>query len=63
MGQVGDCAPDSDGNRRNPAGQDTVWGSRGWECSSKIEKPLKKKNNEDVAVYMKFWRWYVGNKK
>lgn len=35
-----DCAPDSAGNRRNPAGQDVAWGRRGWEWGKKMEEDV-----------------------
>lgn len=40
VGRDVDCAPDSAGNRRNPAGQDAAWGRSGWERRNKIEKDV-----------------------
>lgn len=53
VGRDVDCALDSAGNRRNPAGQDAAWGRSGWECRNKIEKALKKEECcVDVAAYI-----------
>lgn len=43
MGCGVDCAPDSAGNRRNPAGQDVAWGRSGRERGNKIEKDVSER--------------------
>lgn len=63
VGRDVDCAPDSVGNRRNPAGQDAAWGRSGRECTHKIEEGIKKEEEHcaDVAAYWYFSKWHVGN--
>ncbi len=63
VGQDIDCAPDSAGKSRNPAGRDTAWGRRGWKCRNKIEKDVKRRGEycADVGTYLYFFKIHIRN--
>lgn len=48
-----DCAPDSAGNRRNPAGQGAAWG-RSSQKSQKIDPRVEEQHFTDVEEHLSF---------
>lgn len=57
VGRDSDCAPDSAGNRRNPAGRDAAAGRTGGKPRNKMEKGVLMKKGEcceDEAAFFEF---------